>query len=274
MAKITEFIVGACTHPECAVIKGGRFAKREFPARAYLLESGGERILWDTGYSRHFLEQTRGIYRLYGMVTPGVALTPAQGLRAQLDRLGVTPNQLTALVVSHFHADHVAGIADFPGVPVFAAEAAWESIKGVTGLRALLQGHIPALVPYWATAQPRKVENLPLVALPPELPGFLVGHALTKDQKVIAVSLPGHARGHLGAFVQTNAGWELIASDAAWDHRAYRELRGPRELTFLVHDNRADYYGTLSRLQQLHQAGVRIRLSHEPRPTAEGGHPA
>lgn len=267
MARITQFIVGSCRHPECMVLQGGSFRSREFPSRAYLIEAGEERVLWDTGYADHFFQQAKGIYRAYAKVTP-VHLPPAEGLLEQLRGHGLGVGDLSVIAVSHFHADHVAGLADFKGVPVVASWAAWESIKGVTGLRALLRAHIPALVPDWVAERRVDMDMLRTVRLPPQLFPFIEGYALTLDGSVVAVPLPGHARGHMGAFVRTDAGWELLASDAAWDRRAYEEMRMPNDLAFLIQDSRAEYQTTLKKLHHLHNKGVRIRLSHEPRQLA------
>jgi glyoxylase-like metal-dependent hydrolase (beta-lactamase superfamily II) len=266
MARIHEFFIGHCSHPECAVVKGGGFKPRQFPARAWLIECRGKHILWDTGYAQHFFQQARGVYRLYAAVTP-VTLEEGTGLLEQLEAQGVLLTDIDALVLSHFHADHVAGVADFPGVPLFAAAQAWESIDGVSGLRALLRGHIPGLVPRdLVDLQARNVESLPAVDLPVELHPFQ--HAWQLDPDVLCVSLPGHARGHLGAFIRLDDGsWELLASDAAWDPLAYKALRGPSEISFLIQHSREQYYQTLHKLQQLHLKGIRIRLSHEPRET-------
>jgi glyoxylase-like metal-dependent hydrolase (beta-lactamase superfamily II) len=82
--------------------------------------------------------------------------------------------------------------------------------------------------------------------------------------EILVVPLPGHADGHTGAFVQTEAGWQLLASDAAWMPESYRDLRGPSELTFVIQKSRRDYYGTLRSLNALHLNGqVRIHLTHE-----------
>lgn len=263
MATLREFFVGHCNHPECMVLQGGSLRAREFPARAWLIESRGKRILWDTGYAQHFFTQARGIYRLYAAVTPA-HLSEGEDLVSQLRRADIDPTTLDALVLSHMHADHVAGLADFPGVPLYAAQAAWDSIEGVAGLRALLQAHIPGLMPADQHAQGLAVEGLQKVALPLELAPFDRGWALTDE--VVCIPLPGHARGHLGVFVRTDAGWELIASDAAWDRQAYESLRGPSRLAFLIQDDRQAYYETLRKLQTLHRQGIRIHLSHAPRP--------
>ncbi|MDQ6684271.1 MAG: MBL fold metallo-hydrolase [Pseudomonadota bacterium] len=263
-ARIVEFVVGRCRYSQSTLLEIGGDERVDVPTRAYLIESGNEKFIWDTGYARHFYTQTTGLYRLYRWVTPA-RLGSGQDLRVQLERGGISVRVLDAVIVSHFHADHVAGLADFTGLPVYATRAAWDSIDQVSGLRALRQGHIPALVPAAAHGDRRFVDSLETVALPDELRPFTAGWALSADRNVIVVELPGHARGHIGAFVRTTAGWELLAADAAWDARAFNgeKVRGPGALAKWLLDDPVAYRRSLERLQALHRNGIRIRLSHE-----------
>lgn len=270
---ITELRVGSCSHPQCMALKGAPWAPRDFPSRAYLLESDRDGIwLWDTGYSPRFFAASKGVYRLYGLTTP-VTLPRKERLAQQLKDLKVPLEHLSGVLLSHFHADHVAGLAELPKVPVWASRDAWASFHEVKGFSALLRGQIPALVPKRAIRRARAVEGLEEIVLPEQLRPFEKAWKLTPD--LLVVSLPGHARGHLGLFVneRTSQGprWTLLASDAAWSQEAFsspKGLRGPSELSFLIQHDRQAYYDTLARLRTLHQRGVPIRLSHDPWPHA------
>lgn len=78
------------------------------------------------------------------------------------------------------------------------------------------------------------------------------------------VDLPGHAAGHIGAFILTDNGWTLLASDAAWSPLSYQQLRGPSRLANLVMEDANAYYRTLERLNQLWASGnAEILLCHE-----------
>jgi hypothetical protein len=71
MAKITAFEVGYCTHIGCMALKGAGLRVCKFPSRAWLLEAGDKRWLWDTGYASWFEQYTReGVFRLYRQLTP------------------------------------------------------------------------------------------------------------------------------------------------------------------------------------------------------------
>ena len=103
------------------------------------------------------------------------------------------------------------------------------------------------------------------MALPALLAPFDRGYALPGSEgQIVLVPLPGHAAGHIGAFILTDAGWTLLASDAAWSPQSYQTLRGPSRLANLVMDDAVAYTRTLERLNQLWAGGqVNILLCHE-----------
>ncbi|MCY3572609.1 MAG: MBL fold metallo-hydrolase [Chloroflexi bacterium] len=79
-----------------------------------LIHSGGGRILVDVGF--------------------GEAGPPGMGgaLRG-LDELGIAPGDIDIIFITHFHADHIAGLCDKAGAPVYAnaryitTQAEWEA---------------------------------------------------------------------------------------------------------------------------------------------------
>jgi glyoxylase-like metal-dependent hydrolase (beta-lactamase superfamily II) len=266
MAELTELIAGFCTHPGCVAIRGAGCARVRFPARAWLIETSAGPVLWDTGYSDAILQATRrSVYRLYPLITP-VTFDPAQGVAQQLRRYGLPPREIRTLVVSHFHVDHYAGMRDFPDAALVCSREAWSHVRGLHGLAAVAAAFIPELLPADVAARLTFVEHYPEHPLPAMLAPFTRAWDLSGTGEVLAVPLPGHARGHLGAFVSTDAGWVLLASDAAWSARgiAEPETSGPSALSLLMQHNRSAHRATLERLARLHAGGtVSIRLSHE-----------
>ncbi len=263
MARVTAFRVGHCTHPSCMVLKGSGLQSLCFPSRAYLIETAHGLYLWDTGYARRFREATaKGVYRLYAWITP-VQFDDAQSLHGQLRARGVDPKDIHTLLLSHFHADHIAGMRDFPEARLMCSEPGWEAVRRLSGIGALRQAFVPELLPPDIGTRLGFVESVAPTALPAALAPFSHGRALAGGE-IMIVDLPGHAPGHVGAFVLTEQGWVLLASDAAWVSDSYRQLRGPSELSFLIQHNRASYYETLRKLHALHQSGhADIRLTHQ-----------
>jgi glyoxylase-like metal-dependent hydrolase (beta-lactamase superfamily II) len=275
MAKLTELTAGFSTLPGCIAIRGAGFAPMRFPARAWLIETAAGPLLWDTGYSEHFLHATRrSVYRLYPLMTP-VSFDPAQGVAQQLRRHGLPPREIRTLVVSHFHADHYAGMRDFPDAALVCSREAWRHVRKLWGLAAVAAAFIPELLPTDVAARLTFVEHFPERPLTATLAPFTHAWDLSGTGEVLAVPLPGHARGHLGAFVATDAGWVMLASDAAWSKQSIANpaVSGPSRLSVLFQHDRSAHRATLDRLAVLHAGGqVAIRLSHE---SAEStcGHP-
>lgn len=261
MARVWALHVGSCRHPEAMVLKGGSWRPCCFPARAFLIElASGELRLFDTGYAARFFDAVaHGWGRLYGWLTPA-QLAPADSLLPQLQRRGVAPGAIGAVILSHWHADHMAGLSDFPHARVVCSGQGWAAVRDLRGLAAVRAGFLRALLPCAPCLA--FSEDLPLRPLPPALAPFLAGHELAADE-VYLVPLPGHVCGQLGAFVRTARGWLLLAADAAWCDEAVQQLRGPSEWSFLIQHQRRAYYATLQRLHALHQGRqVRVVLSH------------
>ncbi|MFT4267248.1 MAG: MBL fold metallo-hydrolase [Xenophilus sp.] len=265
MARITVFEAGHCTHRACMALRGAGLAVCAFPSRAYLIEAGQGRWLWDTGYAEHFHDHTRsGLFSLYAAVTP-VHFDPSQAVAVQLRARGLSAGDLSAIILSHFHGDHVAGLRDFPGVRFICSGPGWQATRCRAGVAALRRAYVPGLMPPDFESRMQAMESFEQVPLPASLAPFVRAWAVPGSAgQLLLVDLPGHAAGHIGAFVQTEAGWMLLAADAAWSPRSYQELRGPSRLANLIMEDPAAYYATLAQLHRLHRSGgAAIVLTHE-----------
>lgn len=265
MAKIKTFVAGYCTHLACIAQKGAGLKLCQFPARAWLLEVGQYRWLWDTGYADYFKEYTQtGIFQFYQKLIP-VSLNQGESLKEQFVALGIELKSIQSVILSHFHGDHIAGLRDFPQSRFICAHSGWQTVRSLRGFSALKQGFVPNLIPNDFEQRLCFMENFETCQLPRELAPFTEGYFLPNSQKqIILVPLPGHAVGHIGAFVLTDEGWTLLASDAAWTPANYMELKTPSKLANLIMFNSKTYYQTLQKLNQLSKnAQVRICLSHE-----------
>ncbi|EOV9002730.1 MBL fold metallo-hydrolase [Cronobacter malonaticus] len=265
MATITTFETGYCTHLGCIALKGAAWKTCKFPARASLIDAGGKRWLWDTGYASWFDDYTRrGIYQLYRRVTP-VYFSPEQSLVRQLAEKGYCPDDIYALILSHFHADHIAGLRDFADNRFICSGEGWAQTRTLRGFAALRQAFVPGLIPENFESAVSFIEGFERVSLPAALAPFDTGFLLPgSNGEVLLVPLPGHAAGHIGAFVLTDNGWVLLAADAAWSPVSYREQRGPSRLANLVIADPAAATRTLDLLHRLwRDGGAEIRLAHE-----------
>jgi N-acyl homoserine lactone hydrolase len=91
----------------------------------FLIEAKGATILVDTGLPAPYLEDPDGAARAdtldcYGRV---VELTAEHMPAAQLARAGRTPADITHLVLTHSHVDHIGGLASFPQATIVVGKA-------------------------------------------------------------------------------------------------------------------------------------------------------
>lgn len=261
------FRVGACRHPQRMAIRDGRWAPVEFPALAFLLIHPVEGpIVFDTGYDPAFFTATRPFpERLYRWATPPT-LGPQEALGDQLIAAGVEPGEVRHLILSHFHADHVAGTHRFPRAAIHCARAGFAAMCGGSRLASVRKGMLRALIPADFGARARWFEEASRVALPADLAPFADGADLLGDGSLLALPLPGHCPGHWGLVVREMAGLHLLVADAAWSSDAIRRDMPPPRLTMAMLGDADAARATLHDLHRLRIRNRDIRLtpSHCP----------
>ncbi len=245
---------GSCTHAECLVLSGGAWRSMKLPVGFALLEHPvlGP-TLFDTGYSMRFPAGTCSFPdRLHAMATRGV-VRPDETARSQLEGLGLDAGEVRHIILSHFHADHMAGLADFPRARYLFDLREFEHVRDRRGVARLLAAYVPSLLPADFEARACPLDWTQSVALPPELSPFERGLDLAGDGTLLAVELPGHTLGHYGLFVRgPGPSWTLLAGDACWSGRSFRENRMPNRLAGLIFSSWADARATVGKLHQLH----------------------
>jgi glyoxylase-like metal-dependent hydrolase (beta-lactamase superfamily II) len=236
---------GFCVVRENHMLQGGRHDYVQCHATAALIHHPHAGwLLWDTGYASHMLDATRRWpFSLYRRVTP-LHIRPEQAVAAQLPRFGLTVGDIRHIIISHFHADHIAGLRDFPQATFIARQSGYESIAALQGIRALRRGFLPALLP----DDFRERTTLLPAFTGPALPALGPTFDLLGDGSLLLVELPGHARGQIGMLAQTDRGRVLFAADGSWLTRAIRERRYPHPITRLFVDDMRAVRATIDHL--------------------------
>jgi glyoxylase-like metal-dependent hydrolase (beta-lactamase superfamily II) len=234
--------------------RGTGLSSVEFPALAALIVHPEEGpILFDTGYDPAFFSATRPFpERLYRWATP-VTLAAEEAVAGQLPRFGIGPDDIRAVVVSHFHGDHVAGLGRFPRARIFCARAGLEQITRGSRFSRVRKGLLAALIPGDIGGRAEFFEARPNIALSPDLSPFETGRDLLGDGSLVAVELPGHCPGHWGLLVrQTDDRTRFLIADAAWSAGAVRDNVPPPRLTTALLGETGPYRRTLNALHRLH----------------------
>jgi glyoxylase-like metal-dependent hydrolase (beta-lactamase superfamily II) len=259
--KLKALIAGSCSHPEKLALSGGGIRSVRFPSSVAVIEHPKEGvILLDTGYSPRFEEITRKLQgKLYSWIS-NVQIDPQQTAAEQLLRAGISPSDVRLVVLSHFHGDHLGGVADFTKARFVYFESALHEFETMQPLQARLKGFLGELLPKDFGNRSEKVE---LSQLQPfhRLPGFSHGVSLLADGSIWLIPLPGHAPGHTGLWFESEDGPEFLVADACWRRESFEQLRFPNPLASLLFEDAVAYRSTLRKLYTLHLERPEIRIT-------------
>lgn len=261
LSTVTILDAGYCSHPEHVIHQNRKFSSLRFPSMFAVIEHPSEGvILYDTGYSKRFQQATnRFPERFYAMVTP-VSVTEQDVAVYKLAQRGIRPSDVRYVICSHFHADHVSALADFPcATYVFLAEA-WEAVRHLRGIRGILRAYLPALIPDDFEARARPLDVSQSCELPPECAPFRRGIDLFSDGSVYGVPLPGHAAGQLGLYVPTQEKPYFFVADACWTSESIRRQLMPHPITRLLFQSYAEYGVTLGKIGELYNRNSNMEI--------------
>lgn len=245
---------GYCTQLEWLVSKQGYWKRVRFPARCFLAPLQNGYLLFDSGYGAdvgHIMQSWPAW--LYKTLIP-VTIPPNQTAAMQLSALGISKDDIKYIFISHFHADHIGGLRDFPKARFICSQEGYQALKKLSKFRQVCKGFVSEFLPddfeqrviFVDTNNAQKLNNLtvsPLADLP----------------NMYAIELPGHAKGQLGLWLKNEN--ILLAADAAWRHTNLKPGAEPSSIALLLCEDKIRYLQTLSALTKW--AEVQILFTHE-----------
>lgn len=239
--------VGYCTHPEFMVKRGGSFSSIKFPALVAQIKYDDKNLLFDTGYGTHFFDATSKFpEKIYALTTP---VTLEASLFEMIDE------PIDSIFISHFHADHIGGLKDFPDAKLYCAKEAYEVAMGKKSrFTKTRMGILPQLLPDDFEERLTFIEDLPKVDLPESLAPFEKGYLL--EEKFYIIELDGHAEGQYGLVVDDT----FFVSDAVWDIEAITKGLKPNILTHIIFKDAKIYYETIAKLTELHKRNPALKI--------------
>jgi glyoxylase-like metal-dependent hydrolase (beta-lactamase superfamily II) len=249
--KINILHAGYCTAPEHIAIHGGRWRSIHFPAMFALLQHPRfGAMLFDTGYSYHFFDETKKFpNRFYRLTTP-VTLHEEDLLVNQLLTFDLRPQDISHVFISHIHADHIASLPDLAWSRFVYMPYAFSGLRNPsTQFEDLKHAFLRGLIPSDFDSRSHEVEMNKSILLSEEYAPYKTGYDLLGDESIIGVELPGHAHGQMGLFVRDdNDKLFFFVADAAWLKQSIVENRPPHKIANLLFPDPEAYRQTLGNL--------------------------
>lgn len=206
----------------------------------YLVRHGDRYLVWDAGNA-----------------LDGSPSAPKVPLVEQLARIGVAPEAVQYVGISHHHADHTGQLAAFPRATLLIGQGDW----------TMLQANAP---PAGMTPEAFAAWRAPFA---PWTSGGGTVETLTRDRRdvfgdgsVLMISLPGHTPGHHGLLVKlAKTGPVLLTGDVTHFHENYRSDGIPT-----WNSDRADSLASLDRFKKIAKnLEATVIIQHDPRDVAK-----
>jgi len=247
---------------------GARGEKLRLPVRWGLFEHPAVGwVMIDTGYTP---AATQSAGRSLGLRAYSAALRPQLLPDGQPDavlaRLGLAAADIAMVIVTHFHADHVSGLRDFPTVRFLAVAAAARAVQMRGYLANMRQGVFGELLPPNFEARMMDTAGLATAERAGVRGGDIFG-----DGSVLAIPLAGHADGHFGLLFADLARPFLYGVDAAWVRAAILQDAAPGYPARLISHDHAAGLDSAQRLRAFVAAGGDLGLCHDPAPMPYDG---
>ncbi|KXT84970.1 MBL fold metallo-hydrolase [Streptococcus panodentis] len=257
MSKIIEtidyFAAGSCSSHLQRMFKGVPKKKISFPAGVFLLKHRSKGyILYDTGYSPA-IQKPSLKYWCYGLATP-VTMKSGDRIDLLLQENGLVPDDISYIILSHLHPDHLGGAAFFPKARFILTQAVFDRYQKRRLKDLIFREFLPAdFDSRLEVVEPQQVEAAFLYRKTVDLFG---------DGSIYLASVDGHAAGQGCLFLpEYNL---FIAADLCWGVDLLPYTEQMRLLPSLVQDSKQDYLAGVALLRRLLADNHQVLVSHDP----------
>jgi glyoxylase-like metal-dependent hydrolase (beta-lactamase superfamily II) len=226
---------GIAVAPDRSVYTPGKWHGEQvtLTCNAYLMRRAGEWTLWDTGIDDAIASASGG-----RVIAHGIRGIVVRTIARQLADIGITPADVSRVVLSHAHFDHVGNASLFKHATWHIQRREHEAMFGADWQR---HGYAPALYADLAQARIELMDG---------------DHDIFGDGSVQVISTPGHTPGHCSLLVRlTKTGPVLLSADVAHDsynmeHRcvptmnadAEASLQSMHRIAMMVREERAQLW--------------------------------
>ena len=181
-----------CGHMEIADVSMfgiDRHEPKQMVDSCYLIVHPKGKLIWDTGLSDDVAQLPDHTFK-----GEGFAMQVTNPLAAQLQQIGIAPDDITYLGISHMHSDHVGNTKLFPKATLLMQKEEYEAGFGPTPEK---YGFDPKQYPTLGANPVEKLEG---------------DRDVFGDGRVVIKREPGHTPGHQALFVKLKKTGNVLLS--------------------------------------------------------------
>lgn len=201
----------------------------EFSSTCWLVKHGKDWLLWDTGVPESAYNDPKGWSTLPKLIVYHLDKT----LTSQLAELGLKPDDVGRVAISHTHGDHIGNVSLFPNSTILMQKAEYDWIHSPNGTNENVN-QLMAL----ARKLMGKPKDLKLVEGDTDVFG---------DGSVTLVATPGHTPGSQSLMVHLkNSGFVILSGDVV-------HLEGNFEHSIVpsLNTSKADSLASMEKIRKL-----------------------
>src|SRR5580704_4536943 len=201
----------------------------EFSSTCWLVRHGSEWLLWDTGVPEAAHSDPRGWSTLPKLIVYHLDRT----LTDQLAEIGLKPDDIARVAISHTHGDHIGNVSLFPNATILMQRAEYSWIRSPDGANDNVNQLIALARRLLGTPK-----NLQLIDGDTDVFG---------DGSVILVSTPGHTPGSQSLLVHLkNSGFIILSGDVV-----HLEDNFEKSIVPSLNTNKAESIASMEKIRQL-----------------------
>jgi N-acyl homoserine lactone hydrolase len=201
----------------------------EFSSTCWLIRRRNEWVLWDTGVPQATLNDPKGWSTLPKLIVYHLDKT----ITGQLGQVGLQPSDVTYVVLSHTHGDHIGNVSLFPTSTIVMQRAEYSWIQSPDGTNDNVN-QLKALA--------RKLLGKPTYLMLLDGDKDLFG-----DGSVTLVSTPGHTPGSQSLLVHLkNSGFIILSGDVV-----HLEENFENNVVPLLNTDRAASIASMDKVKQM-----------------------
>jgi N-acyl homoserine lactone hydrolase len=208
---------------------------KDIVGSCYLIRHGDKYMLWDTGLTDALIG--------HDFDNPAQTIRLKRSLVDQLKQIGVGPEQIETIGISHWHFDHTGQAARFPQALLLMGKSDLDMLRTTPPV----DSDSAKGLAHWLGGQGRLEE----VTADKDVFG---------DGRVVMLKLPGHTPGHYALLVRLASGPILLSGD----QYHFTEQMKNRGVPPFNHD-RADTLASMDRFDRIAaNLKAKVVIQHEP----------